>query len=73
MFIYSGINVIWDPWILICHPLVSFVQSALRRAQMTLSGGNQNPQASNHNNVLKMNIMSVLVWQNGTNVFSPSL
>ena len=25
MFIYSGIVVIWDPWILICHPPVSFV------------------------------------------------
>ena len=24
-FIYLGIVVIWDPWILICHPPVSFV------------------------------------------------
>ena len=40
MFVYSGIVVIGEPWILICHPPVSFVPSALRRAQMTLSGGN---------------------------------
>ena len=39
MFIYSGIVVIWDTWILLCYPPVSFVPSALRRAQMTLSGG----------------------------------
>ena len=39
MFIYSGIVVIWDSWILICHPAVSFVPSGSRRAQMTLPGG----------------------------------
>ena len=36
---FESTVVIWDPWILICHPSVSFVPSALRRAQMTLSGG----------------------------------
>ena len=31
MFIYLGIVVIWDHWILICHPPLSFVTSASRR------------------------------------------
>ena len=39
MFIYSGIVVIWDPWILIWHPPLSFVPFALHRAQMTLLDG----------------------------------
>ena len=39
MFIYSGIAVICDPWILICYPPVPFASSTLRRAKMTLSGG----------------------------------
>ena len=38
MFIYSGIVVIWNTWILICQPPVSFVSSTLCRAQMTLPG-----------------------------------
>ena len=39
MFIYSDIIVIWDLWILICHPPVSFVTSAPHRAQVMLLGG----------------------------------
>ena len=39
MFIYSGIVVIWDPWILICLPPVSFVPCVVRGATMILSGG----------------------------------
>ena len=39
MFIYLGIFVIWDHWILICHPSVSFVICTLRWAQITLLGG----------------------------------
>ena len=37
MFIYSGIVVIWDPWILICHPPVSFVRFVC--VISTMSGG----------------------------------
>ena len=39
MLIYSDIVVIWDLWLLICYPPVSFVPSPLRWAQMTPSGG----------------------------------
>ena len=39
IFIYSGIFVIWDSWILIYHPPVSSVSCASYWAQMTLSGG----------------------------------
>ena len=37
--IYSGNVIIWDPWILIYHPPVSFVPCPLRRAQIAQSGG----------------------------------
>ena len=35
MSIYSSIVVIWDPWILICHPPMSFRQIKIRGPQMT--------------------------------------
>ena len=39
MFIYSGIVVIRDPWILICLPPVSFVLSIARGETVILSVG----------------------------------
>ena len=39
MFIYSGVVVIWEPWIFICHPPVSLVPTASRWAQVRLSRG----------------------------------
>ena len=57
MFIYSGIVVIWESWILIYHPPVPFVRSASRRAQMTLSDEKSSPRDSNENNALKMNAL----------------
>ena len=39
MFIYSSLIVIWDSWILICHPSMSFLPSAWYQAQIILSGG----------------------------------
>ena len=49
MFIYSGIGVAWNPWILICHLPVSFVPCKCRPA-------NQSLRASSNNKALKMNI-----------------
>ena len=60
MFIYSGINFILDPRILICRAPVSFVPSVLRRTQMTLSVGKSKSAASNGNNALRMNIIVIL-------------
>ena len=53
MFIYSGIVLIWTPWILICHPPVSFVKWHYQAAS-------QNPEDSNGNNDLKMNIIVIM-------------
>ena len=41
MFIYSGIVVIWDPWILICHPPVTLSRG---KSQFTELKGEQCPQ-----------------------------
>ena len=55
MFIYSEIVVIWDPWFLIYHTLVSVVHKWHYRTT------NQNPRASNDNNTLKTNIIVIFM------------
>ena len=54
MLIYSGTAVIWDSWILISHPPVSFVPSLLHWS-------NQYLWASNDNNAIKTNITVILI------------
>ena len=54
MFIYSGTVFIWDPWILNCHPPMSFVPFASPWAAY------QNPKVSNDTNALKMKIIAIL-------------